>query len=96
MKLNVGGKNIARYASPEARIWNSLVIKLNVEGIGQVTVGSLQDPADAVEAFALAAASAGVPFGFDQMKELMDYFEQGRTEKRRQNKRGEGKGNRRR
>jgi hypothetical protein len=49
-------------------------LQLTVEGIGQITVGSLQDPADAVEAFALAASGAGVPFGFDQMKELMEYF----------------------
>jgi hypothetical protein len=49
-------------------------VQLTVEGIGQLTVGSMQEPADAVEAFALAVASAGVTFGFDQMRKLMEYF----------------------
>ena len=49
-------------------------VELNIEGIGQVTVGAMQEPADAVEAFALAAASAGVQFGFNEMKKVMEYF----------------------
>ena len=52
---------------------------LNVEGIGKITVGALQDPADAVENFAQLVVDKGIAFGFEQMKELMEYFCKRRT-----------------
>mgnify|MGYP006160751447 FL=1 len=47
---------------------------LNVEGIGKLTVGALEEPADLVERFAQQVVDAGGSFGFEEMKQLMQYF----------------------
>jgi hypothetical protein len=49
-------------------------ISLNIEGIGKMTVLSNQEPADVVEAFATQAVNAGFDIGFEQMKQMMEYF----------------------
>jgi hypothetical protein len=49
-------------------------IELEVEGVGKVVVGSLDDPADAVERFAREAVGAGLPVKGEDMKKMMEYF----------------------
>lgn len=49
-------------------------LTLNVDGVGRLTVASARDPADAVEEFAGKAIAAGVDFGADAMKQMMEYF----------------------
>ena len=46
---------------------------LNIEGVGQMVVGSYQDPADIVEKFAqqVADSELNVDIGFEQMKAMM-------------------------
>ena len=50
------------------------VESLNVEGIGKLTVGALDEPADLVERFAQQVVDAGGSFGFEEMKQIMQYF----------------------
>ncbi len=52
---------------------------LTLEGMGTLTVGALEDPADAVEAFAAAAVKAGLRFGFEEMRQVMENLCQRRT-----------------
>jgi hypothetical protein len=49
-------------------------IELIIDGIGKLTVSSLQDPADVVDDFAQQAVKAGFPIDFDAMKKMMEYF----------------------
>ena len=49
-------------------------IDLNIEGIGKMTCLPQQDPADIVEDFARQAVAAGFPIGFQEMKQMMEYF----------------------
>ena len=49
-------------------------IKLDVDGIGSVTCGPSQDPADVVEEFTRQAMEAGVPMTGEAMQQMMEYF----------------------
>ena len=49
-------------------------ISVSITGFGKISVDSSQEPADVVEEFAYRAVAKGRHIGFEEMKQLMEYF----------------------
>ena len=73
------GADVGRYllGTDAGTVENSLptsTISVSITGFGKITVDSSQEPADVVEEFAYRAVAKGHHIGFEEMKQLMEYF----------------------